>query len=102
MAFILCLGVFTLVGGVNVVKAAEDDIGSGIYRGIDWRLTADGELIFGKDGQTQTMTGSGTGWPYRLGDYKTQVTKVSVDGTVKASGSLSYMFYGLTNLTDVD
>lgn len=39
MALMICLGVFTLVGGVNTVKAAEDDIASGVYGGVDWRNT---------------------------------------------------------------
>ena len=54
MALMICLGVFTVVGGVNTVYAA--DIASGTYDGVSWKITEDGELILGNGGLKTTAT----------------------------------------------
>ena len=49
--------------------AADDDIASGVYDGVDWRITADKTLIIGKDGEIQTLVDRNrrdeNNWPWR-------------------------------------
>ena len=94
MAFILCLGVFTLVGGVNVVKAAEGDIASGTYDGVSWRITSDGELILGNGGmQTMTNRDRRSGWSYPWWNYDDKISSIRFDGKVIAQGSLGEFIF---------
>ena len=92
MAFMLCLGVFTLMGGVNTVYAA--DIASGTYDGVSWKITEDGELILG-NGETQTLTNRSTryaySWPWN--NYYNQIVSIKTSGTVVLQGSLYGMFF---------
>ena len=86
MALMICLGIFTLAGGVHTVKAAEDDIASGTWKGVDWRITADGELILGNGGE-QTFVNNDNirntyGWYHGNVDYRSSIKTVRVDGIV--------------------
>ena len=92
MAFMLCLGVFTLMGGVNTVYAA--DIASGTYDGVSWKITEDGELILGNGGiQTMASSSRRVANNYPWSSYYTRITKVSINGTVKLNGACQELFY---------
>ena len=103
---ILCLGIFApeWTGGAALARAADDDIAGGTYDGVDWRITADGELIIGNGGE-QTFT---TARVYRDSGsfpwyaYRTQIKTARFDGTVHGNGHMGYMFYNCPNLTSID
>ena len=84
---------------VDTAYGADGDVVlpvSGEYAGIDWQITADGELILG-NGAEQTMTlGHGTDWPWNADEYKKNgvIKSVRINGTIKANGSLNHMFDG--------
>ena len=112
MALMICLGIGFLIAPQDVYAAKQEgDIAGGVYDGVDWRVTADGELILGNGG-TQTMTyresrnwGS---WPWgilRIGSGT--VKRISIDGKVVLQGSIRSMFteHGeltYANLTGLD
>ena len=60
LALLLCFGVLITVGSVTEVHAAqqEGDIAGGVFYGVDWRITADGELILGDGGDQYFNPGS--------------------------------------------
>ena len=92
MALMICLGVFTVVGGVNTVYAA--DIASGTYDGVSWKITEDGELILGNGGiQTMASSSRRVANNYPWSSYYTRITKVSINGTVKLNGACQELFY---------
>ena len=87
----------------DTAYAADDDIDSGTYEGIDWRITASGELILGNGG-TQTLENTAdrtaASWPWNSYRSGTNAIKsVSVDGTVIAQGSLREMFADCRSIT---
>lgn len=85
---------------VQNVYAAED-VASGMFQGMDWRITSEGVLELGNVGITQTLTrASSQTWPWRVnaGD----IISVRCVGDIKAQGSLREMFYDCQNLSDVD
>ena len=74
------------------VYAEDGDIASGTYSGISWRITADGVLILGNGGH-QTMNNVTRGinsYPWR--NYGSSIKEVKLNGTIKAQGTLDYMF----------
>ena len=106
MALMICLGIFTLAGGVHTVKAAEDDIASGTWKGVDWRITADGELILGNGGE-QTFVNNDNirntyGWYHGNVDYRSSIKTVRVDGIVYIKGQMPCMFEALANVVKID
>lgn len=81
--------------------------GGGTFDGVDWQITADGELIIGKEGETQrydwntqrSYTGESV-WPWLA--YANEVTSIRFAGTVEGYGSHYCMFYGMRNATTID
>ena len=51
----------------NKVYAEEGDIASGTYDGVDWRITPEGELVYGKQGEHVQYMGI-----YRLKNHKSR------------------------------
>ena len=90
------------VAGVSLGTQADE--ASGTFHGMDWRLTSDGELILGRAGEEQTLSNGGwmgkSSWPWD--GSRSAIASVRVEGTVHASGSLGYMFYGCSKLSSLD
>ena len=80
------------------------DIDNGTYDGVDWKITDDGKLIIGKEGQTQEFTyqtgRSGSSYPWST--YRTQIKTCRFKGTVKGNGAMGNMFYHCSALTNLD
>ena len=76
----------------------------GTYDGVDWKITTEGELILGKEGETQTFTNRSVrnqnSYPWNT--YRKQLTSVKFAGKVIGQGNMSYMFYDCSNLTSLD
>ena len=88
-----------------------DDIASGVASGgVNWRVTADGVLIIGKEGETQTFAESDYNskfpWmdnsPWYHSDFAKSIRKVVFKGNVKANCSIAQMFVGLSNMESID
>ena len=98
--------ILSKLGIVQDVYAAEGDIASGIYDNVDWRITADGELIIGKEGETQTFAERSNSydrersWPWK--SYSSQITSVRFDGTVVGASLMNSMFSQCTNVQSID
>ena len=99
--FTIAVTAMLLIGSIAVVNAAEtdpSDIDSGTYDGVPWRITADYELLIGEEGQEYTfsyeynefMHRTENSWPWI--SYCSQITEVSVLGTVHGRGSFRGMF----------
>ena len=101
LAFMLCAGLFA-VFGMHTVKAA-DDIASGTYDGVDWRITSDYELIIG-DGTEQTFTyrEKRDDKSYPWDEYREQIKTCRFDGKVYGNGSMGQMFYHCYDLISID
>ncbi len=88
----------------DTAYAADDDIAGGTYDGVDWRITADGALIIGKEGETQTYAVNNgrlqAEWPWN--DYRAQIKSFSLAGPVVARGRLTSMFNGNSSMTSAD
>ncbi|MBQ6366923.1 MAG: BspA family leucine-rich repeat surface protein [Erysipelotrichaceae bacterium] len=72
--------------------------------GVDWKITASGEMIIGNGGE-QTL--DNTRYPYSnyhapWDDYKSQVRSIRFDGTVHGAGSFWCMFYQFPNLETIN
>ena len=84
--------------------ASGDDIASGTYDGVDWRITANYELIIGKEGQTQTFVErdyrSASDWPWWR--YLSVMRSVRFEGNVVGAGSMDSMFQDASALISVD
>ena len=79
---------------VPPVYAADDDIASGTFDGVDWRVTADYELIIGKAGEVQSysMSSSNRSFPWKHESFTPQITSVRFEGNVIGNGNMAYMF----------
>ena len=86
-----------------LVMQSDEDIASGEYCGLTWRIESDGTLVLG-DGTEQTYGAiPSTSNPQPWYSYATSITSVKVDGIVHAtSNSLSLFLSGATNLLSVD
>lgn len=91
---------FTLVACVLMAVPVRADIASGTAAGCPWRITDDGELIFGEEGVSHTIGNVGSS--NYLGANKNNVKSISFAGTVKATGSMNGMFRDLKNLTTIN
>ena len=96
--FVIALSLFSLQSAF-----AADDIESGNYNGLDWRITSDHELIIGSAGQTQYLNHGDDNFPW----YKrTSITAVKFEGKVIGQ-DLNHLFakcYGIEtiDLTGLD
>ena len=73
----------------------------GIYDGVNYRLTASGLLIIGKNGETQTFANNNrnrTSYPW----YATNIKQVRFEGNVVGKGSFQSMFENQTELYSFD
>lgn len=77
---------------------AEDEIASGIYDGVPWRVTSNYELVIGEAGKTYTINERDyrgeDSWPwenYSLVRYD-NIVSAKVVGKVYGTGSLDHMF----------
>lgn len=86
------------------------DIAGGTYGGVDWRITADGTLIFGEEGEVQTFTAtsfSGEDWPLSINEYGTKspyiddIKRIKFAGTVK-SGTALNRFFANAKVEEID
>jgi len=105
MAALVCVGVFTLVGGVNPVYAAN--IASGTCGTCSWAIDSDGVLtISPADGVSGTLYA----WnrPERIDptpwyNYRNSIKKVVITHDVKAVGNgFTGFFEGLSACTEMD
>lgn len=81
-----------------LMEDEEPDIVSGTYGGVDWRVTSTGDLVIGREGQTQSYAvNHGTSWPWK--SYKAQIKSVRFEGTVVGYGNHSSMFSGMNMVT---
>ena len=86
----------------------EPDIAGGTLQGLDWRITSDGELIIGKEGETQTIpqntARSKAFFPWHA--YASQVNSISFKGSVTTTWQMVYAFADLRitefNSTNLD
>ena len=80
---------------------ADNDIASGIYRDVSWRITAKGELIIGKEGETQSFDNSNqTDFPWL--NKASEITSLSFAGTVLGNAEMDNMFNGCHYLVSAD
>ena len=108
LALLMCLSIMNIISPVTEVYAAETIIDSGVSRCGDcpWRVTSDGKLIFGKEGETHTLgpLPSYDGWYYRPwcryinaqfipSDAAVHARYVSFEGNVILKGPLSKWLY---------
>ena len=85
----------------QAVFAEDDDIASGNYNGADWRITSEGELIIGDEGETQYLSYSSYNGDLPWDPYKAEVKTARFDGNVIAQNLVS-VFSNCTNMTSVD
>lgn len=88
-----------------VIEHSDVVVHNGNYRGMDWKITETGELILGREGVTQTYNNKtwSTGFtPSPWNEYREEVKSISLEGPVRAIGSLNYLFAHLPNLVRVD
>ena len=104
MAFMLCLGVFTLVGGVNTVKAAEGDIASGTSGTCTWVIDKNGILTIsaadGDVGYIESDDFTLTSWPWY--SYNSYVKKVIIEDRIVLGKSMYGMFCSMKSCTSID
>lgn len=86
----------------------EPDIAGGTFQGLAWRITSDGELIIGAEGETQTIpqntARSKAFFPWHA--YANQVNSISFRGSVTTTWQMLYAFADLKitefNSTNLD
>ena len=114
-------------GKVYWTGVRDDVNGNGSkYSGVDWRITSDGELIIGKEGEAQyfypwrarqfdiypntsqsgymvpTSQRSAAKRCYTWYPYRNQIKSVRFEGTVYGQGDMNGMFNDFTKLESVD
>ena len=103
MALMICLGVFTLVGGVHTVKAAEDDIASGTSGTCSWVIDKDGVFTIrptdGVSGKMGSWSGSVGYSPWY--QKRSQVTKIVIEKGVIGAPSMPGLFYEMSNCEEI-
>ena len=86
---------------------AADDIDSGVYDGVPWRITSDYELIIGEEGQECSFGDTWLNmrsfpWEDSTTKYNEYIKKVRFEGKVHGTGTMSYMFYRFLSATEID
>lgn len=100
--FILTIAVGLIVVLNKSSFATEDDIASGIFESVNWRITSEGQLIIG-DGTEQTFSNSYHSYSsYPWYNYKSQLTSVKFDGIVHGNGDMNNMFSDYLNIITLD
>lgn len=98
---LLLMSLFVIMFGFFSIQSvfAAEDIASGRYNdAVDWRVTAEGELIIGSAGETQYLDYDHIfDWQYHSSDIKT----ASFRGTVIGQDT-SHMFSKLRKLESID
>ena len=82
--------------------AEPDDIAGGTYRGVDWRVTQENELLLGREGETQIMNEEFDYTPWGEETIAESIYSVRFTGQVKAKGSCGYLFADLPFVTSID
>ena len=76
----------------------ENDLVSGVYRNVDWRITKDGNLIIGRANQEQTYSEAygeiTTSYVWPWCEYGNDLKSISFEGVVHGTGDMSDMFGG--------
>ena len=76
---------------------------SGVYDGVDYKITSSGELIIGKQGETQEFEDrynrSAGSYPWYY--HSSEITSVRFAGPVKGNGSMANMFFEMKNAKGV-
>ena len=93
----------TIAADTTVSATYKGPVGYGTYDGVDWKIRANGTLVIGKAGETQSYINNDgrimSSWPWY--GYSSQITGIDFAGPVNGNGSHSGMFYGLTDVTNV-
>ncbi|MBQ3185591.1 MAG: BspA family leucine-rich repeat surface protein, partial [Firmicutes bacterium] len=99
--FIVVITLMMLIASAQIV-CAEDDILSGVFHGVNWRITSEHELIIGKDGYNQEFDyidpDDDLDWPWK----DALLTSCRFEGNVISNGALDYMFYDCNSLKSID
>ena len=104
LTLLMCIGMLMIFSPADVQAAKQEgDIAGGVYDEVDWRITAEGELIIG-DGTEQTFTyrENRSFRSYPWSNYKTQIKTARFDGKVYGNGTMGSMFYNCSKLTSLD
>jgi len=99
VALIMGIAAFAILT-VQPVYAAGEDIDSGVYDGVPWRITSDYELIIGEKGQEYTFKGEEASYPWL--SYSGSLKTATFEGTVYGRENMEDMFYGCSSLTNLD
>ena len=82
--------------------AEPDDIAGGEYQGVDWRITAENELLLGHEGETQALSGEFEYTPWCGEAVAEKVSSVRFAGQVEAKDSIARLFADLPLVTSID
>ncbi|MDO4400015.1 MAG: BspA family leucine-rich repeat surface protein, partial [Coriobacteriia bacterium] len=85
-------------------QVEDADIDSGVYDGVDWRITTNNELLIGNAGDVQEFEykQDRDAEDYPWNPYREQITSVRFMGTVRGNGSARTMFARCESLTNLD
>lgn len=98
---VLAVAAVLAVASVEMVFAV-DDIASGNYYGVDWRITSDNRLILGREGTTQELEFTGESqdpFPWRDKSLHGKITAAGIEGSIAVNGDMSEMFCDLWEMT---
>ena len=100
---ILIMGIasFAIVNA-QPVYAAGDDIDSGVYNGVPWRITSEYELFIGDEGHDYTFDYIFGRPDYPWLSYCEKLKTAKFEGTVYGNGSVYRMFYYCRSLKTLD
>ena len=103
LGIIVLLSFFLISHFLTNNKVIAEEL-EGTYDGVDWKITTEGELIIGKEGEVQTFENRGTrnSFSYPWNAYTTQLKSVNFIGKVIGQGSMSYMFQSFSSLTSLN
>lgn len=99
---LMCITVFVttflLMSPALTLDTNALDIASGTSGGVDWRITAEGELILSPNPSGNGLIPSSRGWD----GYRSRVTSVTVNPGVKAPTYSQSLFGAYTNAVSFD
>ncbi len=82
-----------LLGSALSVSAEENAVKeSGTFDGVDWRITEEGQLLLGAEGETQTFTYSDDRRNYPWANGYKGIQSIGFAGDVAGNGNMAGMF----------